>query len=636
VFSQSCYIPTNQGQSVLGTVTDRSSGMQLHDGSIVSLSPQGNYADFHTAGTAYGYCTIMTPSCVTYVTTDYRGVGNLRLDVAVHSTNANFPFLQNGAVWPKDSTVHTSLDDHDTANSTGPIASMWILTPGAYSFRYTNNTIPTPCPVTPISVATSPITVYYYNAGSDKNLGRCHDGNGGPTKVGNPCDVATGNKYQEELDYQSSTLPLSRHYNSLMLLNFGLGYGWTTAYHRHLEIFGNTLNVRRADGHSEPFSLVNGSWTGDADSALSIIQDAGGFTVTVENGDTERYDVNGVIQSVQSPSGKIWTWTYDPQTNLLSSVSDSFGNVLGFQYGTDTLLHAVVLPGGGLIQYSYDANLNLTSATYPDNSTRLYLYENTGAGTNNQLTGIVDESGSRYATYSYSSIGQVSVSQHAGGADKVSLSYAYSSTAVTDALGVARTYSYQNILNARKTTAVSGTYCSQCGGTKSVTYDAQGNPTSRSDFNNVQTVYSYDLTRNLETSRTEAYGTGRARTITTQWNSSWRVPQLITELGRTTGFTYDSGGNLLTKTITDTSVTPNVSRTWTYTYDGYGHVLTIDGPRTDVSDVTTFTYYVCTTGSQCGQLHTATNPLGQTTTYNTYNVHGQPLTITDPNGVVTT
>jgi YD repeat-containing protein len=55
-----------------------------------------------------------------------------------------------------------------------------------------------------------------------------------------------------------------------------------------------------------------------------------------------------------------------------------------------------------------------------------------------------------------------------------------------------------------------------------------------------------------------------------------------------------------------------------------------------VVDKTTYAYYTCTTGIQCGQLNTITNAAGQITTYNTYNSHGQPLTITDPNGVVTT
>ena len=47
-------------------------------------------------------------------------------------------------------------------------------------------------------------------------------------------------------------------------------------------------------------------------------------------------------------------------------------------------------------------------------------------------------------------------------------------------------------------------------------------------------------------------------------------------------------------------------------------------------------HYTCATGAQCGHINTLTNALGQVTTFNTYNVYGQPLTITDPNGVVTT
>lgn len=91
---------------------------------------------------------------------------------------------------------------------------------------------------------------------------------------------------------------------------------------------------------------------------------------------------------------------------------------------------------------------------------------------------------------------------------------------------------------------------------------------------------------------------------------------------------------MLTKTELDTTL--SLSRTWTYTYNAFGKVLTADGPRSDVSDVTTYTYYSCTTGYQCGQVHTITNAAGHVTTYNTYNAHGQPLTITDANGVVTT
>ncbi len=66
---------------------------------------------------------------------------------------------------------------------------------------------------------------------------------------------------------------------------------------------------------------------------------------------------------------------------------------------------------------------------------------------------------------------------------------------------------------------------------------------------------------------------------------------------------------MLSRTVTDTTVTPNVSRTWTYTYNANGRVLTEDGPRTDVNDITTYTYYACTTGAECGQVSTVTNAL---------------------------
>src|SRR5207249_260178 len=130
--------------------------------------------------------------------------------------------------------------------------------------------------------------------------------------------------------------------------------------------------------------------------------------------------------------------------------------------------------------------------------------------------------------------------------------------------------------------------------------------------------------QNLETSRTEGLTntgatTPRTRTLTTQWDPSWRQRNQIsvyaggTATGtplRTTGVQYDSMGNALTKTVTDTTVTPNVVRTWTYTYDSYGRMLTAKGPRTDVDTTTTYTYYTCTSGYQCGQLQTVTDVLG--------------------------
>ena len=56
----------------------------------------------------------------------------------------------------------------------------------------------------------------------------------------------------------------------------------------------------------------------------------------------------------------------------------------------------------------------------------------------------------------------------------------------------------------------------------------------------------------------------------------------------------------------------------------------IDGPRTDVSDITTFDYDVQ------GNLIKTTNALNQETHITSHNAHGQPLTIVDANNITTT
>jgi RHS repeat-associated protein len=251
----------------------------------------------------------------------------------------------------------------------------------------------------------------------------------------------------------------------------------------------------------------------------------------------------------------------------------------------------------------------------------------------NYLTGITDETAVRFATWAYSA-DRVSSSEHAGGVDRYTFTYnTNGSRTVVDPLLQSRTYTLGNVSGSRRVTS-SSLVCPGCGEWKAQSHDSDGNVTSHTNFNNVETRYNHDLPRNLQTSRTEAFGTPKTRTIDTQWHSTYRLPTQIDELGKRTTFTHDANGNVLTKTELDTA--SSESRTWTYTYNSFGKVLTANGPRTDVSDVTTYTYYNCSTGYQCGQIETITNAASHVTTYNTYNAHGQPLTITDPNGLVTT
>ncbi|MFC4763902.1 RHS repeat-associated core domain-containing protein [Dyella koreensis] len=78
--------------------------------------------------------------------------------------------------------------------------------------------------------------------------------------------------------------------------------------------------------------------------------------------------------------------------------------------------------------------------------------------------------------------------------------------------------------------------------------------------------------------------------------------------------------------ITAHATTPD--RTTTNTYNAQGLLQSVDGPRTDVNDVTHYTY------DTSGRLATITDALGHVTSYDTYDMYGNPGRSIDPNGVV--
>ena len=339
---------------------------------------------------------------------------------------------------------------------------------------------------------------------------------------------------------------------------------------------------------------------------------------------------------------------------MLIQVTDHFARSLNLYYDFQARVVKATDPLAKVYTFAYDeassvvlagqqAGQNLTSVKFPDLHTRLYHYneQNNTGSTNlpNALTGITDENNIRFATYQYDSLSRAVSSELAGGVSKHSVAYnADGSSIVTDPLNTARTYTYQSVLGVPHTAGISGSACPSCG-PASATYDINGFAASRTDWKGNVTTYTrldpYGRL-DLETSRTEASGSAVARTITTLWHATFRLPALITEPNRTTAFTYDSAGNMLTKTVTD--VAAGRSRVWTYTYSAIGQVLTVNGPRTDVADVTTYAYYANTDANvgKRGNVATITNALSHVTTINTYDTNGRPLTITDPNAAVTT
>lgn len=607
--------------------------------------------------------------------------------------NYTDPFISGGP-YPTELSLYDAFlsENYCSQSATSP---PWVYTvenesiPGSASFKTTvthtvirncgdppipeydsvREILPLACPANytarAVASANHALGFCYIPAVQPCQKGQC------PQSAGNPIDVAYGNKIQREVDYAGSGqngLQFTRTYNYMGAdigtgaLNGATGQGWTHTYERRLGLFASgAVRAARPDGDDRIFVPVSGGYLefGTAVDRLMALKDGSGnitgWTFVDADDNSESYDSGGSLQSIAYRGGQIASLTYSttatpasiaPHAGLLITVADAFGHQLNFTYNAQGLIATMTDSNGAVYAYTNSTGV-LTAVSYPDSSIRQYVY-NEAANTKNTnqpyaLTGIIDENGTRYATFGYNGVGQAISTQHAGGVDQYTLPtigysayYGSGFNYVKDPLGTTRVYTYNAVGGVAKYSAID-TVCPSCSdAAASVGYDANGNVASKKDFNGHLNTFAYDLTRNLETSRTEASGTPRARTITTTWNASFREPASITEPNRTTAFTYDTLGNVLTKTVTDTTVTPNVARIWTYAYDTYGRMLTADGPRTDVTDVTTYAYYTCTTGYQCGQLHTVTNAAGQITAYNTYNAHGQPLTISDPNGVLTT
>jgi RHS repeat-associated protein len=479
---------------------------------------------------------------------------------------------------------------------------------------------------------------------------------------GNPICAANGVKRQAEIDFRSGAiggLEFTRFFSSANYpgnaasTDAGRSYSdhWRHSYDRRIVVADpnsyTIASAQRPDGAVESFD-TNGHAIQNLDGAADTLvqQTSGGQTtgwqLTLADYSVEQYDASGKLQSIRTREGLTTTLTYNA-SGQLTTVTDQFGHSLTLTYNAQGNLYTMTDPAGGVYTYGYDSTGHLISVLYPGpgNRTKTYVYED--AANPDLVTGIVDENGQRFATYAYDAYGRGISTQHAGGADAYSFIFNTSSTTLTDPLGTGRTLTFADANGVMKTGTITQPAVTIGTVTSTSTYDANGNPASRIDFNGNQTTYVYDLTRNLQTSRTEGLTssggtTSATRTITTQWHATYRLPTQITEpsgvagVNRVTTMSYDASGNLLTRTVTAGSA----SRTWTYTYDSYGRLLTVDGPRTDVGDVTTYAYYAdndpC---SGCrGQLHAITDAASHVTTYSQYDNDSRVTQITDPNGVV--
>ena len=243
-------------------------------------------------------------------------------------------------------------------------------------------------------------------------------------------------------------------------------------------------------------------------------------------------------------------------------------------------------PGGQSVSYSYDGSGNLTSVTDVGGGVTSFTYDSghlllTMTNPNGQSGG--PDAGDK-VTNTYTS-GQV--------------------TEQVDPMGRATYYSY------------SGDNFSSAGGSTTIT-DPNGDVTVE-DYVNGELI-----------SLTKGYGTPAAATWDYAYDpATLGVTRVVDPDGNVTTYTYDSLGDVLTKTDA-------LGHTWAYTYNSLGEVVTSQTPSQAAADVDTTDGY-----NADGNLTATATTLpggGEATTTYTYGNPSEPgdlTAITDPNGNTT-
>ncbi len=501
-----------------------------------------------------------------------------------------------------------------------------------------------------------------------------------PAFGGKPISLLSGMEtFAPSTDLTLGTLfpiRVTRSYNSRTSYDSPLGYGWAINYDKRLYTYpDNSITVRRECGGKKRFNFISpAGYIGQTGDTGTLVQNAdGSFTYTDKYGETEKYDVQGRLISMADAKGNSLVFSYLADTrdflwgllpfNLdqnnpvivaydyhLSKIEEKdAGNLTGvyvdFHYDSSTgRLTDITDSIGRTVRYDHDPIGNLKTVSGPNGNS---IYGYTDPNNRRHLLTSIDEGQGAYENTYDPTTGRVTNQTHGTGEITFDYTIPYQKTTMTTLIRD----SSNNLLNTQTRTVEFDS-----NGMAVKVTDSFGNVTTYLRDNNTTwileeghldiatgitttTAYEYDAKGNVLT-KTEALGTAIEKTTIYTYHPVFNGVQTETVMSvvnpaqnRTITNTYDnSNGNLLT-TMEQGLLGDGTPYTYTTTYTYYpnGKLQSIDGPRTDVSDITTYAY-----DSTTGFLTSMTQPIIGTTTYSNFDALGNPQTVTDPNGNATT
>jgi len=401
------------------------------------------------------------------------------------------------------------------------------------------------------------------------------------------------------------SVDIARTYNGGDESESALGVGWSWEYGSSLteDSLTGDVTFRDPTGGRLVYELQpGGDYVGDP-GVTGVLESApgGGWTLTGLTGEVLSFDADGLLISDVDRQGRGVTVSYigSGAGRRVDELTDAAGRTVELTYGSSGAengrLIEVETEDGRTVHYSYstvNGGPHLTSVTGPDGQTTDIDYDSTTG----RLNKITSAEGSETAQNVYDpGTGMISEQTDAEG-NTWAFDWAPATGTVPDGSGT------------MVTTDPAG------GVSRDVYY---GHVLLwHIDPNKAKTSYSYDANLN--------------------------VVAVTDPLGYVTSMTYDTAGNMLTKTAPSpldyeeswtydsdnlvTSYTNGDGATTEYDYDVDGQLVTLTDPLGNEVD---FTY------TSEGQINTVTTEEGRVTDYG-YDAEGNMVSVTSPGGEVTT
>jgi RHS repeat-associated protein len=425
---------------------------------------------------------------------------------------------------------------------------------------------------------------------------------------GNPILMRTGNKKEPVVDFVgkgSFPLAIKRIYSQQWPGRSMFGSKWISTFGRKLLIRSTGITASRPSGGRIAFTedIDTGLWSDyNPDSLFNLVKVGTNWQLTTESGYIELYNSAGKIIKRINPTGISHSYLYSHNS---MKITHSSGRTLSFTLASGKVTKIVDSAGNEYI-YSYNNSRDnmLSVATTPGtpSQTTQYFYKD---GYKLQY---IHRNNKRYATFAYSGDKAIS-SEHANGAEKYSFNYSgENTTVVTNPLGHQTTYRYSDIqvgtekdeaslpIYAQLLTSLTRSAHTDCpAATQSTTYDAKGYKKTSTDWKNNLTEFSYDDNGQL-LKEVIAKGTTLETTKTFEWIAGENKLSMTLNNDLQSNREYDANGRIKSithKNLSAHGLTGEIRKS-SFSYllhrNGIVRQTKIDGPRTDVSDITIMNY----------------------------------------------